>query len=570
MTGTYSKWADPIYRRAITPSSPVREPVNVDSDFPPGTVLPRRIRDVKSATWQDMHASSSYRYDPYLDERDPSAHRQSQSQSFAFNGPPHHAAYRCEMNSATSPMYQAQRTGLYHVEVPYPSESPYEEQDAAHCRDLQFANERRSHESCVQYALLPPSGFEAESNKFGHAQETFPPHYSKKYNGNFDPHKQQIAEPEGSGRGISQFRNPNRNVPFERSMVLTYSDTSIQSMHPDGFVPQQSSLHSASNGDVVSDRNPFRNHNGDMLGHNSGLSQFRKPNRNVPSERSTVLTNSDPNRELMHPDGHTPQQNFYSTSIRDVVSNRNPFRNGNGGRFGRSSGNDNFNETTAGANLSNGTFISTRSENFESHDFSEKREPGFNKLYFLKANNEFGGNFQFSMPAQQLPKGIDRFKNKRQVVDDIAKKSDSSGQKQQGGMASSSDCETNQDEGNLVPGISSDAPSSNCKRPTKGFGTRSDKSVERTESECTEKDKKRHRIDSNQYNEQEENVSPSNRGQHRLIGSTIAIQFFNGDMEVDLSGRPIKSAQRISPKQPVSSPDPLETMSWKNKESLWG
>lgn len=258
VTGTYSKWADPIYRRAITPSSPVRGPLHKENDYPPGTILPRRIRDVKSTAWHEMPVSvdpaSFHRCDPYHDSRDRSPHPRVQRQNFAFSESQPRLAYGYEMNFAASPAYLTQRTGPFYGEVPHPRDIPYSQRNDLYHRDLQSANqdELGSRERFVQYLPLPPNDFEAHSKMLDHSEATFSPQY---YTNTY-----QVAQmPVDSERGISQFRNPNRNVAFDRG-ILSCGDFNMEPSDFEQLMPREHSLRST-NTDDMANRSAFRDYN---------------------------------------------------------------------------------------------------------------------------------------------------------------------------------------------------------------------------------------------------------------------------------------------------------------------
>ncbi len=660
VTGTYSQWADPMYRRAVTPSSHAQGPLVVDDGHPPGTILPRRIRDVKAATWREMPASvnsaSFHRRDPSRD-LDPSAQRQMQAQNAIFREPTHRMAHRYDSRLATGPMmYQPQHTGRYGSEVPY----PHHGNNAAHYRDSQFTSQSEwgHREGSVQYSSLPPINHQAGSSKFDHAHETFPAQYAT-----YDENNRGVMSQQGDlGGAIPQFRFANRNAFFEQSTM--YDDHNRESGSNGGFV-QHATLPQSDFGaeEIHFDRvreagqqqhsSFYGNHSQNSLiaqSESPGIARFRIPNRRAPSAQRPMLNYNDCIREpgsnggfvqrqeplppsdfgaepfrldhlqetllpqhsfLYENDSHNPLMIQPARSAREMTHSRIPNRNASYEHSAvlpheeptlqeKSSYSTNFDAVTnrnfpryhnvdtntlnrdygvpsdqaAFGGPSIGNIVPSRHENFESHDITGKRELGRSRLRstFFNTNQDFGGDFHECIAAQQLPHGIDRFKSKRQRVDE--KKSDSAEQGEQAESTSRSALEKNQDE---VLAVSDDSHSSISKRPPLDKDTREDNSVQDIENQCTKKDVKRHQQSTSHDSEQKENTPPPKQGERRAIGAALAFRFFNGDQEVDLSGRPVNSkeikAENRVLKQPNFSPDPpdpLESMDWKNEESLWG
>lgn len=450
VTGTYSRWADPIYRRGITPSSPRRGALHENNEYPPGTILPRKVGDIGSTAYQQMPVTVNpapfHSCDPYQDQQDRSPHPHLQRQNVAFIEPHHHIAYGYDPSFESNPAYSIQRTGPLCDEVPHFRDSTYQEQNAAHYRDTQAGDQSqlRSRERSIRYAPLQPRHFDPYSQNHDHVEMAFTPQSYAVDNAHTHQHV-NVPMSRHSERGFAQFRNPNRIKNFDRGMASPFSDF---------------------------------------------------------------------NKEALHFDRQVPCEHSFRQTITDGTTNRNTF--------------DGYNDT-----IVNQTIISKISSeaaaywkppignfasNFERNGFAERLVSDQRKFHFesLRENEDFVVKVQDT----EVPKGIDRFKRR--------------------------------------PHKSESDPS--LKRPLA--------------DESTERENKRHQVDLVDQNVQKENVSPSSECESRTIGAPTAVRFFDGNLEVNICGRPLHSKQHSShsdPQQPPSlSPDPFGNMCWNNEGSLWG
>ena len=295
-----------------------------------------------------------------------------------------------------------------------------------------------------------------------------------------------------------------------------------------------------------------------------GIPHFRNPHRKMTFDRSTSLPRTVCSPEAFHFEPRVlPQHSRTQYSI-DDMTNRNSLGGYNSVMVNPNVGYPAPIEPSVCERLSTGNAVSYNGENLEHNGrdgFCERQvsDQKTSLLGLLRQNQDFG----VQSPVTEVPKGIDRFKSRAQP-EEKSDESDASRRAVEGTQGNAT-IERN-------PTI---APSPNNKRPLANVNTIEVTTAKGAEDESADRDSKRLRVaDSTHYNAQKENVSLPTGGEPRSIGSALAIQFFNGTLEVDVCGRPLNTMQNPKHSNENQSPnlgtDPFGTMGWDNESSLWG
>ncbi|GAX10563.1 hypothetical protein FisN_2Lh585 [Fistulifera solaris] len=513
LTGTYSKWADPLYRRAVTPSSPARCPLHhlhQESGYPPGTILPQPNRDNRATSWHEIPVAANpaffQRCDPYQDHLSRSPHARLQQQHCAFLEPHHPASYGYEKNNPANPTYFEQQMLPPPGEMLLSCDATYQHQNAAHYQGPQSGDHNgwKNREQFVHYATLPPNEYDYYAMNRDHADVAFSQHCYA-FQGDDTLAHQLAPIPKDSERGIAHFRN--RTVTFDRDAASMCSNLGMGPLPFERHVAGEHSLHQDSLNCMT----------------------------NIHPEYDTNDFGASPNIE-----NHPPLDTATAFS-----SSRMPSE----------------------------TFASCNGENFEINerpDFSERWVLGQSKfnLNLLKSNENFNEDIQ----GDEFPKGIERFKSRAQDDVKANNKSDSSERKKEESKKSCMLSHRKIQQASMNSDASRDSFSSS-KRAVNGVNATEATSILSKEEERKRITSKRQRLDVDHKNNLKENEPPPNENETRLIGAPLAFRFFDDGVEVDIGGRPVdaKERQGHSVKQPPnSSPDPLVNMNWENDESLWG
>jgi hypothetical protein len=513
VTGTYSKWADPLYRRAVTPSSPARGPLHhqhQESGYPPGTILPQPSRDSRAASWHELPVAANpalfQRCDPYQDQQYRSPQAQLQQQQLAFPEPHHPASYGYEPTITANPTYFARQTLPLPEEMPHYREATYQNQNVAHYQGPQSGDHNgwKIREHFVPYAPFPPNEYDRDAMNREHADVAFS-QQCYAFQGDDTLAHQMARMPKDDGRGIAQFRN--RNMTFDRDAASICSNVGMGPLPFERHVAGENSLHQDSligmtNIHPESDINDF--------GANSNT-KFQ-----LPLDTAAVLSSS-----------RMPDEAFAYCKGENFVDNEHP-------------------------------------------DFRERWIPGQTKfdLNLLK-NNE---NFNEDIQGYEFPQGIERFKCRSHDDVKANKKSDSSERRKEESENSSNLSHEKIQPASMNRDASRDSFSSS-KRPVNGVKATESTSSQHKEEQSKGITNKRKRLDVDHEDDLKENEPPPNETETRLIGAPLAFRFFDGGVEVDIGGRPVDAKKRNghSVKQPPnSSPDSLVNMNWQNDESLWG